>query len=81
MGIYGYLHRIWRWIFYFRFLVDLFFIYYYLEVMVNSFIKLKIFKFTMIGAIAGGIAAVAVASIVAKEMCKKKKKTPEEKIS
>ena len=49
--------------------------------MVNSFIKLKIFKLTMIGAIAGGIAAVAVASIVAKEMCKKKKKTSEERIS
>ena len=49
--------------------------------MVNSLIKLKLFKLTMIGAIAGGIAAVAVASIVATEMCKKKKKTSEEKIS
>ena len=57
----------------------LFFIYYYLEVMVNSLIKLKLFKLTMIGVIAGGISAVAVASIVAKEMCKKKKKTSEEK--
>ena len=43
--------------------------------------KLKIFKLTMIGAIAEGISAVAVASIVAKEMCKKKKKISEEKIS
>ena len=49
--------------------------------MVNSLMKLKIFKLTMISAIAGGIAAVTVASIVAKEMCKKKKKTSEERIS
>ena len=49
--------------------------------MVNSLIKLKLLKLTMFGAIAGGIAAVAIASVVSKEMCKKKKKTPEEKIS
>ena len=49
--------------------------------MVNSLIKLKLFKLTMISVIAGGISAVAVASIVTKEMCKKKKKTSEEKIS
>mgnify|MGYP001188586547 CR=1 FL=1 len=49
--------------------------------MVNSLIKLKLLKFTIFGAIAGGIAAVAIASVVSKEMCKKKKKISEEKIS
>ena len=33
----------------------------------------------MLSAVAGGIAAGAVASVVAKEMCKKNKKTSEEK--
>ena len=33
----------------------------------------------MLSAVVGGIAAGAVASIVAKEMCKKNKKTSEEK--
>ena len=47
--------------------------------MVNSLIKLKLLKLTIVGAIAGSIAAVAIASIVAKDMCKKKKKTSEEK--
>ena len=47
--------------------------------MVNSLIKLKLLKFTIVSSIAGGIAAVAIASVVAKEMCKKKKKTSEEK--
>ena len=43
--------------------------------MVNSLIKLKLLKLTIVGAIAAG----AIASIVTKEMCKKKKKTSEEK--
>ena len=47
--------------------------------MVNSLIKLKLLKYTMLSAMAGGIAAVANASVVSKEMCKKKKKTSEEK--
>ena len=47
--------------------------------MVNSLIKLKLLKLTIIGSFAGGIAASAIASVVAKEMCKKKKKTSEEK--
>ena len=47
--------------------------------MVNSLIKLKLLKFTMFGAIAGGIAEIAVASVVTKEMYKKKKRTSEEK--
>ena len=47
--------------------------------MVNSLIKFKLLNLTMFGAIAGGIALVAVASVVTKEMCKKKKKTSEEK--
>ena len=47
--------------------------------MVNSLIKFKLLKLTIVGTIAGGIAAVAVAYIVSKEMCKKKKKTSEEK--
>ena len=46
--------------------------------MVKSLIKLKLLKLTVVGAI-GGIAAGAFASVVAKEMCKKKKKTSEEK--
>ena len=47
--------------------------------MINSLIKLNLIKLTLVGAIAGGIAAGAFVSIVAKEMCKKKKKTSEEK--
>ena len=47
--------------------------------MINSLIKLKLLKLTIVGAIAGGIAASAFASVVAKEMCKKKKKISEEK--
>ena len=47
--------------------------------MVHSFIKFKLLKLTMLGVIAGGIAAGAVATVVAKEMCKKNKKTSEEK--
>ena len=47
--------------------------------MFHSFIKFKLLKLTMISVIAGGIAAGAVASVVAKEMCKKNKKTSEEK--
>ena len=47
--------------------------------MVYSFIKFKLLKLTMLSVIAGGIAAGAVASVVAKEMCKKNKKTSEEK--
>ena len=43
--------------------------------MINSLIKLKLLKLTMFGAFAGGIVAVAVASVVTKELCKKKKKT------
>ena len=42
--------------------------------MVNSLIKLKLLKTSMFGAIAGGIAVIAVASVVTKAMCKKKKK-------
>ena len=49
--------------------------------MLNSLIKLKLLKLTILGTIAGGIAAGAVASVVAKEMCIKKKKTSEEKLS
>ena len=41
--------------------------------------NIKLLKLTIVGAIAGGIAAGAFASVVAKEMCKKKKKTSEEK--
>ena len=47
--------------------------------MVNSLIKFKLLKLTMLSVIVGGIAAGAVASVVAKEMCKKNKKTSEEK--
>lgn len=47
--------------------------------MIYSLIKLKLIKLTIIGAIVGSIAAGAVGSVVAKEMCKKKKKTSEEK--
>ena len=47
--------------------------------MIYSLIKLKLLKLTIVGIIAGGIAAGAVAYIVAKETCKKKKKTSEEK--
>ena len=43
--------------------------------MINSLIKLKLLKLTMFGAFAGGIVAVAVASVVTKELCKKKKKS------
>ena len=47
--------------------------------MVHSFIKFKFLKLTMFSVISVGIAAAAVASVVAKEMCKKNKKTSEEK--
>ena len=47
--------------------------------MVHSFIKFKLLKLTMLSVITGGIAAGAVASVVVKEMCKKNKKTSEEK--
>ena len=43
--------------------------------MLNSLIKLKLLKLTMFVAFAGGIVSVAVASVVKKELCKKKKKT------
>ena len=46
--------------------------------MVYSFIKFKLLKLTMISVIAGGIAAGAVVSVVAKEMCKKNKKKSDE---
>ena len=52
---------------------------YYLLNMVYSLIKFKLLKLAMLSAVAGGIAAGAVASVVAKEMCKKNKKTSEEK--
>ena len=58
-----------------------FFTEYYLIDMVNSLIKLKLLKTSMFGAIAGGIAVIAVASVVTKAMCKKKKKISEEKQS
>ena len=45
--------------------------------MINSLIKLKLLKLTIVGANAGGLAAGAIASVVAKEMCKKNKKTTE----
>ena len=41
--------------------------------MVNSSIKLKLSKLTIVGAIVGGIVAGTVASVISKEMCKKKK--------
>ncbi len=41
------------------------------------FFKIKLLKLTMIGAAASGITLVAVASAVAKEMCKKKSKEKE----
>ena len=44
--------------------------------MVHYLIKFKLLKLAMLSAVAGGIAAGAVASVVAKEMCKK---TSEEK--
>ena len=47
--------------------------------MINSLIKLKLLKLTIAGTISGVIAAGAVASVVAKEICKKKKKISEEK--
>ena len=47
--------------------------------MVNSLIKLKLLKLTIAGAILGSITAGTVVSVVAKEICKKKKKTSEEK--
>ena len=49
--------------------------------MVNSLIKLNLLKTSMFGAVVGGIAAIAVASVVTKAMCKKKKKISEEKQS
>lgn len=47
--------------------------------MINSLIKLKLLKLSIVGAIAGGIAAGSFASVVAKDMCKNKKKTSEVK--
>ncbi len=47
--------------------------------MFNSLIKLKLLNLTIVGTISGVIAAGAVASVVARDMCKKKKKTSEEK--
>ena len=47
--------------------------------MINSLIKLKLIKLTIAGTISGVIAECDVASVVAKEICKKKKKTSEEK--
>ena len=47
--------------------------------MVHSLIKFKLLKLAMLSAVAGGIAAGVAASVVAKEICKKKKKTFEEK--
>ena len=44
-----------------------------------SLIKFKLLKLSIVGSIGGVIAAGAVASVIAKEMCKKKKKTSEEK--
>ena len=43
--------------------------------MVHSLIKFKILKLALLSAVAVG----AVASVIAKEMCKKNKKTSEEK--
>ena len=42
--------------------------------MPNSLKKLKLLKLTMFVASVGGIVAVAVACVVKKELCKKKKK-------
>ena len=53
----------------------------YLLDMVHSLIKFKLLKLAMLSAVAGGISAGAIASVVAKEMCKKNKKTSEEKES
>ena len=47
--------------------------------MVHSLLKFKLLKIAMLSAVAGGIAAGAFASVVSKEMCKKNKKTSEEK--
>ena len=47
--------------------------------MVHSLIKFKLIKLAMLSAVAGVATAGAVASVVAKEMCKKNKKTSEEK--
>ena len=59
--------------------IGLFFTQYYLLDMINSLIKLKLLKLTIVGAIVGGIVAGTVASVIAKEICKKKKKTSKEK--
>ena len=59
--------------------IGLFFTQYYLLDMINSLIKLKLLKLTIVGAIVGGIVAGTVASVIAKEMCKRKKKTSKEK--
>ena len=47
--------------------------------MIKSLIKLKLLKLTIVATIAGVIAAGSVVSVVAKEMCNKKKKTSEDK--
>ena len=52
---------------------------YKINAIFSNMIKFKLLKLAMLSAVAGGMAAGAVASIVAKEMCKKNKKTSEEK--
>ena len=47
--------------------------------MINTLIKLKILKLTMIGALMGGAAVGAITSLALKEMCKNKKSKPLEK--
>ena len=41
--------------------------------MIKTLVKLKMLKFTMLGAIASGIAVGTLSSIVAKKICTRKK--------
>ena len=41
--------------------------------MIKTLVKLKVLKFTMLGAIASGIAVGTFSSIVAKKICNRKK--------
>lgn len=46
--------------------------------MIKTLVKLKVLKFTMLGAIASGIAVGTFSSIVAKRICNRKKSDGQE---
>ena len=47
--------------------------------MINSLIKLKLFKITLLGTFLGGMAVGTIASMGIKELCKKKKSDTDKK--